>query len=334
MGRGAMVEQGRVGRARASAASLLVPALLIAALLVPRPAGAEPAGATETTDATQRVLEGIGRHDRHAGRIVGRVAYVTGVAAPGLVVELADRADGPTAGSVIGSQVTRRDGSFRFDVRPGCYSVTVMAPLGDRIVDGATVGTYEVCVDAGRSPAVVRVFLEGEAPRTSTLSATEFELLRLTNLLRADPSGPLGRERVLPSCVNDPFYRIAIDRSTGAPEPAPPLEMSEMTANALARAWAIELAITGEFRHRPSAAQQQILASLDLPVTAWGENIAWFNGYPPEDTATIHFEGWRESETSHYCALISPRFTHVGIGELRIGDDSWAVQNFYAMGSG
>ena len=163
----------------------------------------------------------------------------------------------------------------------------------------------------------------------STLSATELELLRLTNQLRADPGGPWRRQNDLPPCVADPFYQITIDPGTGLPEPAPPLEMSEITANALARSWAIEMALSGEFRHRSSSAQHEALTNLDLAVTAWGENIAWFSGYPPEDTAPIHFTGWRESETSHYCALITPRFTHVGIGELRMGDESWAVQNFY-----
>ena len=178
-------------------------------------------------------------------------------------------------------------------------------------------------------PELVADFSATSSEWPSTLSAIELEILRLTNQLRTDPSGPWRRRADLPPCVADPFYRIAIDPGTGLPEPAPPLEMSEITANALARSWAIEMALSGEFRHRSSSAQHDALTSLDLPVTAWGENIAWSSGYPPEDTAPIHFTGWRESETSHYCALITPRFTHVGIGELRMGDESWAVQNFY-----
>lgn len=262
-------------------------------------------------------------------RIVGRVAYETGVGAPQVDVELFAAASDASRGSRIRSQVTRNDGSFRFDVGTGCYSVIVVAPGAERIVGSGRVASRELCLAVDTSPAVVHISLEGERPPGSTLSTIELELLRLTNLLRAEPGGQLRRQRDLPPCVDDPIYRITIDPSTGLPEPAPPLEMSETAANAIARSWAIEMALSGAFRHRPTAAQQQLLTSLGLPVTAWGENIAWFSGYPSARTAETHFEGWRESETNHYCALLAPRFTHVGIGELRMGDESWAVQNFY-----
>jgi hypothetical protein len=266
------------------------------------------------------------------GRIIGRVAYETGASAREVVVEFFMTAGDGSRGPLVRSLATRPDGSFRLDVTSGCYVVVVIAPGAERVSGSGRHGRRDVCIDAGVPSAPVRVTLEGDAPQTTSLSSIELEILRLTNELRADPGGPLRREKPLPSCVSDAFYRIGIDPETGQPASVPPLEMSETTSNGLARSWAIEMARTGRFRHRPSAAQQQIYASLDVPVTAWGENIAWFTGFSVADTARIHFEGWRESETGHFCTLVTGRFSHVGIGEFRVGDESWAVQNFHTIG--
>ncbi|MGI9615422.1 MAG: hypothetical protein ACR2QO_21095 [Acidimicrobiales bacterium] len=271
------------------------------------------------------VLEGAA-----TGRIVGRVAYETGTAARAAVIELFGTAGDGSRSALIETTVTRSDGSFRLTVGPGCYVVVVVPPGAERLLGSGRQGRHDVCLAEPESETL-RVTLVGDAPPDTSLSAVELELLRLTNLLRSDPGGPLRRQKPLPACVDDAFYEIAIVASSGHPAAVPPLAMSELTSNGLARSWAIEMARSDRFRHRPSATQQQLYASFDIEVTAWGENIAWFDGYDAAQTARIHFEGWRESETGHYCTMITPRFTNVGIGEYRERSESWAVQNFYAV---
>ena len=266
-----------------------------------------------------------------AGRIVGRVAFESGDGAGAVMVELFAAAGDGSRGSLIRSLTTRDDGSFRLEVGPGCYVIVIVPPGAQRVIESGRHGRHDLCIDADTELTSLRFTLEGDAPLASTSSTVELELFRLTNGLRVDPSGPLGRRKPLPPCVSDPFYGIDLDPDTGQPVPVAPLALSETTSNGMARSWAIEMARTGLFRHRPSSAQQQLFASLDLRVTAWGENIAWFDGYDVANTARVHFEGWRESETAHYCTLLAARFTHVGIGEYRVGDESWAVQNFHTI---
>lgn len=280
-------------------------------------------------DTTSRRFDAV-LEDAATGRIVGRVAYETGTAARAVVVELFSAGGDGSRGALIETSVTRRDGSFRLNVGPGCYVVVVVPPGAEQLLGSGRHGRHDVCMPEPASETL-RVTLAGDAPPDTSLSAIELEILRLTNLLRADPSGPLRRQKPPPSCIDDVYYEIVRDPIAGYPATVPPLAMSEMTSNGLARSWAIEMARSERFRHRPSATQQQLYASFDLDVTAWGENIAWFDGYGAEQTARIHFEGWRESETGHYCTMITPRFTHVGIGEYRVGGESWAVQNFYAV---
>jgi hypothetical protein len=157
----------------------------------------------------------------------------------------------------------------------------------------------------------------------------EWELVRLTNELRADPSGHLRRLGARPTCVDDPFHAITIDGSTGHPFPSPALAVDATVSVEMARDWATRMFRTGLFTHRPASAQRQVYRSLALNPLAWGENIAWAAGYPAEEVARVHFEGWRESDDGHYCSLLSPRFTQVGAGEVRVEGQSWAVLNFY-----
>jgi uncharacterized protein YkwD len=161
------------------------------------------------------------------------------------------------------------------------------------------------------------------------LSPVELEIVELTNALRADPAGPLARHKPLPDCVANRYYDIAVDATTGQPEPVPPLALDPLVTTVLARTWADELRRSGRFEHRPSGEAHGLYGRLGQPVTAWGENIAWFEGLDPTQTALIHFEGWRESDAGHFCSLITGRFTTIGVGELTVGDQSWAVQNFY-----
>ena len=122
---------------------------------------------------------------------------------------------------------------------------------------------------------------------------------------------------------------ITLSPDTGLPAAVPALEVDDGVTLALARPWAATLQTTGHFEHRSSDEAHELYGQLGLPVKAWGENIAWFTGFDIEQAARIHFEGWRESDAGHYCALVSPRFTHVGVGAIEDGGQSWAVQNFY-----
>ena len=170
-------------------------------------------------------------------------------------------------------------------------------------------------------------------PMATDLDPVELEILRLTNALRADPSGPLAREKPLPSCVDQPFYGISVDPATGHPEAAPALRLDERVSVALARPWAREMDRTGAFEHRPPGSALAVYGQLGIDLSATGENIAWFRGYNPTEAARVHFEGWRESDDGHYCALVAPSYTHIGIGTFRGRERSWAVQNFYQLRS-
>ncbi|MGF1600236.1 MAG: CAP domain-containing protein [Acidimicrobiales bacterium] len=169
-------------------------------------------------------------------------------------------------------------------------------------------------------------------PTPSGLTAVEREIVRLTNELRANPSGPLARRKPMASCVSQSFYGITIDPATGHPRPVPALIVNEVVSIDLARAWSIEMDRTGNFAHRPNAQAAAVFDRLGLPVSATGENIAWFSGYADAEAAQVHFEGWRESDTGHYCALVAGTFTHIGVGHHNKGATrSWATQNFYRL---
>ena len=204
-----------------------------------------------------------------------------------------------------------------YGLLPVLLVVTTMFGGASRVVAESRHETKPIPMPSGLS--------EAKTP----LSAVELEILRLTNELRSDPAGPLARHKPMPPCIDDEFYGIGVDPESGHPWPVPRLELNEIVSTELARPWAIEMDRRSEFAHQPSTTQQAVYADLGIPASAWGENIAWFSGYPPEMTAIVHFEGWRESDTGHYCSLVTARFTNVGIGEHRVGSESWAVQSFY-----
>lgn len=165
--------------------------------------------------------------------------------------------------------------------------------------------------------------------RPDGLSDIEWELYLLTNELRSEPAGRLRRQGERPDCLDDPYYVLEVDTRTGHPEPAPPLALDPVVSVEMARAWAAQMEGSGTFAHRPSTAQQQLYHQLGISALAWGENIAWSGGHTIPSVAMVHFEGWRESNSGHYCTLVSPRFSRIGIGEVHQNDESWAVQNFY-----
>lgn len=194
---------------------------------------------------------------------------------------------------------------------------------------GTDDGTTLVPGGPAAAPAAPTAAPGTGAAANGPLTPVEAEIVRLTNELRANPAGALARREPLPSCVTDPFYTITLSPDTGLPAAVPPLTVDDGVTLALARPWAATLQSTGHFEHRASDQAHQRYEQLGLPVGAWGENIAWFTGFDISQAARIHFEGWRESEAGHYCALVSPRFTHLGVGAIEDGGQSWAVQNFY-----
>jgi uncharacterized protein YkwD len=185
------------------------------------------------------------------------------------------------------------------------------------------------------SPGATQPPTSETAPSTPTtaapagLNAVELEIFRLTNELRADPSGALARDKPMPSCVGDDFYDITIDAATGHPGAVPALTLSEPVSLEMSRPWAVDMDQRNTMSHRPNDSQLAIYDQLGIGVSAIGENVAWFQGYPDSQAARIHFEGWRESDTGHYCALVSGTYTHIGVGHHRGAARSWAVQNFY-----
>jgi uncharacterized protein YkwD len=161
------------------------------------------------------------------------------------------------------------------------------------------------------------------------LSAVELEIFRLTNELRANPAGPLARQKAMPPCVNDEFYGITIDPATGHPTAVPALSLSEAVSLEMSRPWAIDMDSRDTMSHRPNESQLAIYEQLGIGVSAIGENVAWSQGYPDSQAAQVHFEGWRESDSGHYCALVSGTYTNIGVGHYRGAQKSWAAQNFY-----
>jgi len=166
-------------------------------------------------------------------------------------------------------------------------------------------------------------------PAQGSHNGVELEVFRLTNALRADPSGPLAREKPMPSCVSEEFYGIAIDQATGHPRAVPALTLDEAISVNLARDWSIKMNAADDFSHRPGSQAAAVYDQLGIVWSATGENIAWFRGFPDSEAATIFFEGWRESDTGHYCALVAGTFTHIGVGYHKGSTSSWGTQNFY-----
>ncbi|MEM7341153.1 MAG: CAP domain-containing protein [Actinomycetota bacterium] len=173
------------------------------------------------------------------------------------------------------------------------------------------------------------------ADTTTTVAAptgmnpVEMEILRLTNQLRANPAGPLARVKPMPSCVGDGFYQIQIDPATGHPTAVGSLTLDERVSASLARDWSQTMDRTGNFEHRTSDSAAAVYSELGINWASTGENIAFFAGYPDSQAATVFFEGWRESDTGHYCALVAGRYSHIGIGYYKGAQRSWATQNFY-----
>lgn len=87
--------------------------------------------------------------------------------------------------------------------------------------------------------------------------------------------------------------------------------------DAVATAWATQMATTGDFRHNPNYANQ-----IPAGWRAAGENIAW-NSYDPVALATQ----WEQSP-GHRANMVNPSFTHIGIGVVQYNGRYYGVQVF------
>ncbi|MEM9562082.1 MAG: CAP domain-containing protein [Actinomycetota bacterium] len=155
----------------------------------------------------------------------------------------------------------------------------------------------------------------------SGISEVELEIARLTNELRTNPNGPLRREGPVINCDG----RLPIDQATGLYQPVAAVEVHPEASLQVARPWSAQM--TTDLQHRPEAGIPALIAA-GIQVMAAGENIAYHN-FP--DTAYRHFAGWRESD-GHFCNLMDPTFTHLGVGESLGADGfSYATQNFFSM---
>jgi len=163
---------------------------------------------------------------------------------------------------------------------------------------------------------------------TAGLTAVEQEIIRLTNQLRTDPSGPLRRGGPTPECVLN-SADIVFDPDTGHPEPVPALTVSEAVSLNMSRDWSQRMADADAMSHRSAASQDAIYSALGIDWAARGENVAWAVGYNANAVAQLFFNGWRES-AGHYCNMVSSAFTHVGVGHVRTAEGKdFATQNFY-----
>lgn len=217
-------------------------------------------------------------------------------------------------------------------------TTAAVATTTPTIAPTSTVDTTAAPTTATSSPETTAAETTTTAAPTSVattgasgLQAIEVELLSLTNQLRANPSGALARRKPMPECVQNAFYGITIDGATGHPSAVPALTLDEAVSVQLARDWSAQMDQSNQLAHRSNAAASAIYSRLGINWSATGENIAWFSGYPDAQAAQIFFEGWRESDSGHYCALVAGAFTHVGVGYHKGAQKSWATQNFYRL---
>ena len=159
-----------------------------------------------------------------------------------------------------------------------------------------------------------------DAPPANELSAIEIEIVRLTNELRTNPNGPLAREGAVIDCDG----RILLNEAGDGYAPIGAVEAHLAASLQVARPWSAQMT-RDNFVHQDNAGVPALQAA-GVEVRSAGENIAWHT-FP--DIATTHFEGWRESD-GHFCNLMDPGFTFIGVGEVTKDGTSFATQNFFS----
>lgn len=158
-------------------------------------------------------------------------------------------------------------------------------------------------------------------PATGGMTAVELEVARMTNELRTNPNGPLARKKSAPSCIK-------LD-SNGKVPAVPALTVSEPVSLNMSRPWSVDMNGRNTMDHRSQESATAIYTQLGISPRAFGENVAWFQGYSDAQAAQVLFEGWRESD-GHYCNMMSAGYTSFGVGVYKGSSRTWGTQNFYA----
>lgn len=157
--------------------------------------------------------------------------------------------------------------------------------------------TCEICTHLGvgiathRGRTYATTVFAAPAPTEAALAAAEAEMAALVNELRDN----LG--------LNALSYHSAIAE--------------------VARRWSHTMAVEQNFMHNPNLAQQYPAGWLSS-----GENISW--NYPVNslsDAVLSSFNGLVYSP-GHYANMISPEFTHLGVGIALEDGRFWVTQNF------
>ncbi len=160
------------------------------------------------------------------------------------------------------------------------------------------------------------------------ISEIEREIIRLTNELRTNPSGPQRRIGPMPECVNDDDD-IELDPATGHPRPVRQLTPSQPVSIRMSRDWSQQMADADTMSHRSAESQDAVYSELGIDWATRGENVAWAVGYELSGVAQLFFQGWRESD-GHYCNMMSGAYTEIGVGHVRTDEGKdFATQNFY-----
>ena len=219
--------------------------------------------------------------------------------------------------------VANDDGGGGPSITPG------LGATPDRSVQAGGSGESTTVPGAGGSSSSPPDNQESGRLEQLQLNAVELELFRLTNLLRTNPTGSLARQAPMPACIRGGVHMVEIDPTTGHPKPVSPLILDEHVSLEMARPWSEEMDRRDAQVHRPN--QIDFYHSINVFPQILGENVAWASGYTEQQVALVHFINWRESATSHYCAMMSPVFTHVGVGHYTGSAKAWATQNFYGQ---
>ena len=274
-------------------------------LLAPIPTSAHELPSDSSSAAVAPVLGPLGDPDsiqqRAASVIEGSVVHLDARPAVGVVVDLFTAVSNEARRTYLTTLTTELNGRYRFDVEPGCYAIVLIAPEGATFANDYRYHQERVCVASGTTavspigllrtttaPISMPAPAPGGHPGTvatqpnTSLSPVEQEIVRLTNALRADPSGSLRRQGPAPACVTESYFAITVDPETDHPVSVPALALDEAISADVARSWALHMQQNESFGHRPSSAQLDIYAQLGVEPTAWGENIAWFSGFSAE----------------------------------------------------
>jgi 5-hydroxyisourate hydrolase-like protein (transthyretin family) len=129
----------------------------------------------------------------HVAGIGGSVTEVDGTPVEGVQADLFATADDGTRGDYLGSVKSEANGMFGFEVRPGCYTVTVIAPAG-RTFNGRNWYQPSVCVADGEqvelAPGVLDPIPDAAfGGRVTTESGDPAEGVAIDLFLRNDRGG-------------------------------------------------------------------------------------------------------------------------------------------------